>query len=250
MGVLIRVKSAGFESSAVAFIPPISDGLEYWNFFGGGASKAARNLASNKPGGVVVGNPVYGEHSAVFTGQSAYIQTGVEDSADMTLIAVAKPISDAGAHIVSSFSGQRANGATGVSLGKTLWFTNGGQDGDGLAQMVATQGRWSGVSGSASLSVTSGTLGLPINQWVAVTALMGATSNQIKNNSSGFVDTDTPTGVTDPSTLRLRVGSATVAGASSEIAFVAAYSRLLSMAEVDAIYAFLKKYYARRGIAI
>lgn len=248
-GILIRVKGASFEANAVGFIPPVADGLEYWNFFSGGANKVTRNLALGKAGSTLVGVPTYNADSAVFTAATAYLQTGVDDTAEMTFIAVAKPLIDASAHIISSFSAPRVNGAGGGnSQGKSLWFT-GGSSGDGLVQAVAAQARWDGV-GSSSTLTSSGSLGLPVGQWQAITGLMGPTSNQLRLPATGFIDTDTPLLQPDLSTGKLRIGSATVGNASVEIAFAAIYNRVLSAQEADDVYAFLKGYYSRRGIAI
>lgn len=249
MGILIRVKNASFENKAVAFVPPVADGLEYLNFFSGGAANVARNLAPNKPSGVLFGSPVYNEHSAVFTSQAAYVGTSVEDAPEMTMIAVARAVADSAAHIISSFSGPRPGGVAGTSYGKTMWFTN-PTNGDGWVQIQTVQGRWDGIAGSAALNTISGTLPINVNQWVAATGLMGVNTNQMRNNSSGFVDTDATQLQPDPTSMKLRIGSATISSGSAEIAFAAVYSRLLTDTEVDAVYAFIKAYYARRGIAI
>lgn len=249
MGILIRVKNASFENNAVAFVPPVADGLEYLNFFSGGATNVARNLAPNKPNGALVGTPVYQANSTVFSGQTAYIETSVSDSPEMTMIAVARAVADSTAHIISSFSGPRANGVAGTSYGKTMWFTN-PTNGDGWVQIQTVQGRWDGVAGSLALNTISGTLPINVNQWVAVTGLMGINSNQMRNNTTGHVDTDPTQLQTDPTSMKLRIGSATIASGSAEIAFAAVYNRLLSTDEVEKVYSFIKSYYARRGIAI
>jgi hypothetical protein len=90
MSALLTVEDADFSASAIAFVPPILEGLEYWNYFGD-ISNTGRNLVVGKPAGSVIGSPVLAAKFTTFSAFNNYVPTGLLDQSLVTLLGVARP---------------------------------------------------------------------------------------------------------------------------------------------------------------
>ena len=250
-GILIRVKGASFADNAVAFAPPIADGLEYWNFFGGDDARTKRNLAPGKANGTLIGAPTYNANSVVFNPRVNYIQTDVADGVDMTFIAVSKPLTDAQTILISSLQGPRP-GATGTSNGKSLYYASGASgSSDNLVQAIFSTSRWDGISSATTLVSSASTQTMPLGEWRAISGRSSQNSSDLKVYGTVLGEVDVLTQQPDLTTAKYQIGSSTTgASVPVEIAFAAIYSRALLDNELTKVYDFLRGYYARRNIAI
>ncbi len=87
---LINANADAF-SYARVIRPPIVEGLEFWNYYGGD-SDMRRNLVPGKPAGIPAGDPTVGDFYIQCEGMTHYVQTAVPASNEFTLIAVAKEV--------------------------------------------------------------------------------------------------------------------------------------------------------------
>lgn len=252
MGVLIRVKNASFAGRAVAFVPPVADGLEYWNFFGGDASQSRRNLAPGKNGASLVGALTYNAHSAIFKGGTNFLITEVADPESVTFIAVARCPTEEAGMIISNYRSPRIGGV-GTTLGKSLLLNPGNPDGALDASMFSS--RWDGAGGASSAAGATRVQAVPTNSWGAFVGRSNESTKirDVVNKTNNLAATNPITALGDISAAPFRIGSPHVDNEynqSSEIAAAIIFSRALSNDEVEKVYGFLKGYFARRGIAI
>ncbi len=83
---------AALDASASGEIDPPFSGCEYFNFFDGGAGTLLRNLAPQDRKPAVTGAPVFGTGYAEFISQSAFVDTLIQQTAQMTLMSVSRAI--------------------------------------------------------------------------------------------------------------------------------------------------------------
>jgi hypothetical protein len=243
MGALLTVKGTDFSGAAIAFSPPVSAGLEYWNYFGD-PTKTARNLALGKAAASIIGAPGAGANFATFTGLTNYVQTGLVDQTEVTLLAVARPITPAAAtykHVIGNY-----NGTSGNQAGSSLLFNNVAQGGPGVYNA-----RSDGTNSQNSI------LFAPIGDYSGfgfIAGRMGATASRYDDKTRGLSANGTFSYPRAASNGQLyRIGSAVSAATGTQavdVAFAAIYSRVLSDVELDAIYQKVKTYLAGKSIAI
>ena len=255
MGLRFTVKGADFSEKAVNYVPPVGEGLEYLNFFGG-ADKLGRNLAPGKPSGQVVGSPAFTANSMTPLQMLNYIQTGVPHTDEMTFMVVAKgPTDDVNSHLISNFWSSRVGGV-GNTVGASVMTMPVAPSGDGIGREALAWSAWDGVS-STSLQITTNMPPHPVAEMKAIAATISKANRvgEIFNKTAGLSvkGAPLPDGTTTDLGGEFRIGSAylSVSGAQpSEILFVAIWSRVLSEAEIDVMYQAAKGYYAIRGVAI
>lgn len=250
MGVKITVKGSDFSARAVAYVPKVSDGLQYLNFFGKEVQTLARNLAPGKPPGIVVGSPVFDDTSASFSYLKDYVKTGVLQTQDATLIAVFKvPLSNAivWRHIVSNFG---ANVGAGLKYGLSLALKLDVPDARGTLGLVSTTGGAATTVGNARpvslgsyvcLALTADSVGrvvaisnLTASSKASATYVVG---NQTELNGEFLIG----------SAAGLRSDST---GGVTNVCYASIYNRPLSAPELVTVYEDLKKFYSLRGISI
>jgi hypothetical protein len=123
-------------SDSLDFEPPIS-GFEYFNIFDGAAT-LRRNLINGKPDLVAEGLPTFNASGwAEFTGQTNYLQSGIAETNDLTLVTLSRGVGivDTGtrAMFISNFSAAGVGSAGSsiyapdeVRIGGSLQGNNGG----------------------------------------------------------------------------------------------------------------------------
>ena len=79
---LINANADAF-SYARVIRPPIVEGLEFWNYYGGD-SDMRRNLVPGKPAGIPAGDPTVGDFYIQCEGMTHYVQTAVPASNEFT----------------------------------------------------------------------------------------------------------------------------------------------------------------------
>jgi hypothetical protein len=257
MGLSIVVKGADFSNGAVGYIPPVPDGLQYLNIFGGEGVNQGRNLAIGKNGAEVIGAPVIGQNSATFVPLTSYIQTPVTDSESVTLMVVARsPVPRANTLLVSNYLSNRKV-ASGTTSGTSLMMRP--QSAPNAEQTYEEMGaaEWDGTN-SASSNFRAAAMLMPIGGIQALVGRRegGAASKwrRVDNKTAKTSALSTPI----PGTVfdlgqPYRVGSGYTQYSNSvgpEVFFAAIWDRALTDAEVEAMYQAVRAYYSGRGIVI
>lgn len=237
-----------YSSIANGFILPVADGAEYYNFFNS-ADNIARNLVSGKQPGTKNGAPVFNGQSVTLVSLQDYINTGVKQTDEMTIITLGEPTAPSGNFVHwSSYGSPVTNGGTGLtsqdyvrqsvtSNNPTISLT---YSNDGFA----TRKQLSyGVSSGAD-SVKLRTLAARFSQSAKTSTLQDLTNNKI---SSAAV----PSAGVLAKSGNILLGShyTSVEASAGKLYFVAIYSRQLNDDELNKVYASIKSYYQNKGIS-
>ena len=252
-GIVLKVDGVDYSANAIGFVPPIdATGLVYLNYFGGDATRTARNLASGGTAGVVVGDPTENTNDTTFTPATNYVQTAVSEVADKTIIAVVKPLTAANSAIVGNYLGERVGDSGVTVLGNVLYFQYTG--GDNLVTPNWQEAGWSGVAGSASNSIpTVITNNCAVGTYYCLVGRTASNVRKILNKTTGASTQNANTTTVDLANTNYQIGSMPTAigfTAANTIAFVAIFQRALTDTEVDTFYNYLKTYLATKSITI
>ncbi|CAN7332410.1 hypothetical protein LJR143_001682 [Pseudoxanthomonas sp. LjRoot143] len=257
MGVILRANGVSFEANPVGFVPPVPDGLEYWNYLGVDATTSARNLAPGKAPGAVVGDPVFAGGYATLN-PLGFIQTQALQSADLTLVAAFRLTAEVSAQVMSNNSSARKAPLTGSTFGASLW-TQAGTLGDNNVGISFNQNQFDGTSAhNGQTTLIASLSNQAINTWRCVAGIHTDSTNQsvvrnLSNGTSATVTASAPNTIPDIGAGPFRIGYGNNSGlgtGASDIAFAAVYSRALALAELQAVYDHAKAYLAKRGISI
>jgi hypothetical protein len=249
MGTFQRVAGADFSAVAGGFIPPIAEGLKYWNFFGGDAAKSARNLAPGGAAAALVNSPAISPSYVSLGGASqsgaAYIETGVAETAALTYLLVSRATAD------MAVQGNRP-----MLIGNYNFAAS--PKGAALYDVVATIIRADAAytdgatisSATTDINVTSGQLAA----WNFKAASFGnATPRKVYNKTLGASATSgaetRQRSLNTAATIRVGTSLSGLFGPNDQ-AFAAVYNRQLTDAEIETIYQFVKTYLAARSITI
>lgn len=250
MGVKIVIKDADFFADAISYIPPVSEGLQYLNFFGKSANTLARNLAPGKAPAVIVGNPLLSANGAGLSYLERYVKTGVAQTKSVTLISVVMiptVATNIWRHLISNFG--RDNLTGGLKWGVSLGLKLDSPDIRNTLGLVATDGSAASSTGNAAAV----TLGTPVCAVARVDHVAKMAS--VNNMTTGLNRSATYAAKYEPELNgEFFVGSAVGARADSigdvVTSFAAIYDRALTDGEVATVYAGLKAFYAAKGLAI
>ncbi len=250
---LIVAKS--LESVGYDFIPPLTDSsLELWSFIGGSAAKSVANYAPSRLASSVIGAPTYSARYATLLPGVNQIQTQATQTADQTIIVVARPTVDGYTYLMSNNSGPAVSPPPPTTRGATLRFETGVAS-DGKVSLAFNQSIRDGSNVDQEAAVTK-TLASNVGSFsFLVGRVVSATSvRDVKDWTTGQAAQATTTFATDLGTNPYIVGGAQTVTAlfqnPVDIALVAKYARGLSDAEIGAIYAWARPYFANRGITI
>ncbi|MGY9048802.1 hypothetical protein P775_11005 [Puniceibacterium antarcticum] len=104
MTTFIKHTRANGLATARKINPPVTDGLVGVFIFGGTLAQSVRNLATGVTDASVIGSPAIGESYLDLTGNStAYIQTAIAHSEDLTWISACRPLTDTTAALISNY---------------------------------------------------------------------------------------------------------------------------------------------------
>ena len=251
MSIDLVAKGLDFSDLDMGYNAAVQSGLQYLNFFGGSARRAARNLGDDTAVDVV-GSPVHGAVASLMTPNVNYVRTKTLQAPDTTLLICAN-LTDASALLMGTYYGPRVTGdGVNNARGLNLWTIQ-GTAGDGLVQIGCVAGATSGVSGAASANFDTPLLAQPVG-WTFLSFSIGtAMHGYARNHTSGATRELDSAQQLDRNTVPFQIGSSPVAAgfaASTEIAFAAIYSRILTDVEKDAMYQSVKRYMAAKGIAV
>ncbi|MEC8035945.1 MAG: hypothetical protein VX205_13235 [Pseudomonadota bacterium] len=231
---------------------PVMDGLEFANFYGGN-SDPERNLAPGKDRAIMRGDPTAqgGNFFIRCEGMVNWIDLPVEALAEFTLICVAKAVlPDAGSVPLISNTGSASQSSGAAILGGAMYL-NDAAAGNNLLRLTVVQ---TANDGGAAASVVASTNDFNASTagWQMFTGQCNAAGDRIARIMGSAL---TATTISDkPAMLAqpYRLGGQYNANAKGKVDIAAAliYSRALSEEELDVLYAFVRRLYARRGITI
>ncbi|USS56970.1 hypothetical protein [Pseudomonas kermanshahensis] len=257
MGMALRAAGANFEDIAVSYIPPVTEGLRYWGFLNDSVGKLGKNFAPNGDGVKVVGSPAVDIKGATLA-TSAHIETAIQQSHSLTLIAIGHPVADGAEQgmFISNYSGGRPNDAAARSFGVSL-YCSANEAEAGKFHVRASVARYPGTPGSAT-GLNFVTLA---NRDISKPAFFAMTFNgdekvvRAYDLSVGDAGERPPIAdATDVAITPFYIGSSpqTQGFVSNprHMHFAAIYDRDLSKAELDLIYQRVKPYFANRGVNI
>lgn len=254
---------SSFESSNIGFIPPISDeSLKLWHFFGSKSGALGKNLAMGGGDSMIVGSPVVSERYVSLVGAKDYLQSAVTQPASFTQFAVARsPQTNPNnlpyvphPFVLSTYRAPRAGDPNVPSIGASIYFNqppSAAGNANGAVSGVA--GSWSGVAGSDGTAVGGTSLHVDTTVWHMYAFIKDGRNRIFYNLTDNTVQvTAAPADQQDDlSTQTFRIGSAySDESAPIDLAHVSMYYRAFTVDEVSTMAAYLRKFYAKRGIAI
>ncbi|WP_253197297.1 hypothetical protein [Burkholderia cenocepacia] len=254
MGILLRDDQASYRANAKGMIFPISDaGLEFVGVFGGDLTASSRNFAANKPALAPVGSPTVNEDSIVLTGSSAFLQTEMAGSIDLTFIAIARPLEMVGHVLISNYRSVSL-AHSGTTIGASLYTVpEPGPDNDGLKTVVFERAVTDGNASIFAGVSLENDQGLGVYQFLCGRFDSSAKAHRVNNLTTGHSFTSGP----EPRALDLggtfRIGAGYAAGeweGKSEFVSAIGMSRCITDHELTTLYQFWKGYCSRRGIVI
>ena len=245
MPTFVDAKADGF-ATARAIALPVMDGLEFANFYGGD-SDPERNLAPGKDRAIMRGDPTAlgGDFFIRCEGTVNWIDLPIQGLPEFTFICVAKAVlPDAGSIPLISNIGSASPG--------TSMYLNDAAAGDNMLRLstfkpVNNNGTTTNVTAS-TLDFNASTAGWQMFTGRSIAA--GAVISKIMG--SALAPVVTPNAYESILAQTYRLGSQYNANAKGPVDIGAAmiFSRALSDAELDQIYASARRFYARRGITI
>lgn len=259
MGILLEVQNAAFSNNAIRFIPPVAEGLEFWALFGSTNEKTKKNLAPNKPDGVLMGAPVISQGHATFS-RYDYVETSVSDHADLTLFVVARVFdeetSGGGTLFSTGLAQPRPNGVGGSSSG--VQFVYYSTVAEGQEELRAYRYRFNGVANSPTVAAPYPAQAVVTNQWALLAMVNDAATHttRLRNLTTGQTTSAAavaPNSIEDIVAATFKIGGQP-GGASYaapiDLAAAAMYHVALSDTDIALVYDRMKKTMALRGINI
>lgn len=256
MGLILKASGADFEANAVSYIPPVADGLLYWGFLNDSVEKVGRNYA---PGGspvTVVGVPTVTNSGAVLD-STHHIQTQVQQTPSLTVIAVGNPVVDGAEQgmFVSNYTSARAGGVAGTSFGVSL-YCSGDDANAGKFEVRANVSSFTGVAGAASTLRQALLSNLDITKPAFLALTFDGAEKVVRAynlvtgvsaQAAAFAET------IDVGIAPFKIGGSPLGSypnKAKNLHFAAIYNRKLSEAELTLIYTRIKAYLASRGVTV
>ena len=244
MGIKQIIKGLDGSQQSIGYSAVVPSGLQYINFFGGDVDQA-RNLALTGGAANLIGQPAVGDmaNGALFASHTAYVQTPVKLSAQMTIIGVFCPNSDTRAYAVSSATTDRP---IGLSIYSNPTSTSGVQS---LTIQLGGVNSSTGANTAVSTEITNA---IRNNTPIAFAATidcstLSAAKATIKDLKAGKSATDTRSLSSINTTGgRFLIGSdldsTTYAG--SRVLQAAIWNRVLTDDEIKAQYGQIQSFYS------
>lgn len=249
MGANLAIKGADFSAASIGFVAPVMAGLEFWNYLGDTLAKTARNLVVGKPGITAVGAPVINPGYVSLKGGSNFLQTGLVDQSEVTLLAVSRipNLADSTyAYVIGSFAGSGAQG------GSSLLYSNSASTAAKHKPQAYAARNASGTDAPVIAEVAEANA----TAWGFHAVRIGAAYHRIDDKTRGLSGSGPITNPRSaPNGQFYRIGSSNAGTASIvigdvDVAFATGYSRCLTDAEVEANYQRVKAYLASKGITV
>lgn len=259
MSTVIRAKGVFAEDFATSYASPVSRGLEAIHFTNTNSDKIARNYASGKANGSLMGTPTsIAAGSTRFKAGTNGLITSVQEPEQATIFVIAKspvnlgtipiPLADRPA-FWGTFQSPLASNPGTTAQGIALYVTSQG----GLAaNVLVDQGGTPTWVPSAFTAAESAPM---INVWQLYSVTVGASDAVValRNETTGQAAPTSPAGTRLLTTGRIRVGTLvtdTTHQGLADIAVAQIHSVVLTDAERMAVVADLRAYAARKGITV
>jgi hypothetical protein len=221
--------------SDYAYTPPALDNLVGWFNIGIDAKRSRKNWAPGGDDAVVVGAPTFhADGGARFTSLSAYMQTSIPETDDLTIMVVAKS-SDTFADLahrpafVSTYTGVGASNSAVTSDGAMLSVI-----GVGTVRMTAYR---RAVDGSATHSGSSNNITPDLANWGCYFGTINGLVSRVRDKTGGSSSSFTHSLPRFRSANTFRIGSAfNGLGGHCDILTVGLWSAPLSDATEEAAY--------------
>lgn len=239
MGILITVKDADFSSNYVGFVPPVSKGLRYWNYFGGAPDRTTRNLAEGREEASLMGEAAVGDNHCSFDSGRVFLQTRIDDLPAATLACVARApdLGEGTGFMIGSFAAAEAG-----QVGSCMFFQN------GMVHCAAGRESRGGQEEAVFTSVLPPTVG----SWGFYVAQIGEEVQVLADQSRNIrTEQDRAARRAPPNGRCYRIGSSWSGQTGKvDIAFAAIYEGQLGSDDVKSVYLRVRKYLASRDILI
>lgn len=243
-------KDVDFSAVATGYLPPVTAGVEYFNFFNSEAA-LTRNLIPNKPTPTKNGTPLFNANGQSFllTNLLNFINTGIKLTDEMTIITVAEP--------------------TGTDGSFPTWSTTGSPITNGGSLTSQSFMRQSATTRNPTISLSYSTDGFVTRQNSSYGVSSGVDNIKLRAVAAAFSQTAKMSSLYDltnnknaQATLpangvygkagNILLGSHYNAAESSQGNLYAAaiYSRMLTATEIGQVYAAMKAYYSKREVAV
>lgn len=211
MGVQVIAKGVDAELYATEYAAPVRRGLEGIFFLNTSLEKSARNYAPGKTQASIVGAPVPSANFLSGKSSSNYIQTDINETAEMTLFSIARALNiPATTPMAPADAPMLITNYTNISpSGIFQWFSS-----PTIIQAGAAYGADAGGASNPSASVTTDP-----TRWCLYSTVVKATSIVTTNHTTGATVTRTITneGTRQLSTRKFRIGSSYLAVAEKEL---------------------------------
>ena len=235
--------------------PPVTRGLEGWFCFDTDISRIGLNRAPGKPDATIVGSPTVFSSYARFTGLSHYLNTGINETADMTILVVGKA-----ANAIPAGAAATGDATTPMYCGTffgpgTIVDGYPSTTGIGLhhnapAVQVLTAGRSSGagLTTSAQAQIAAD---VPTAWGLRVGRTGKDTLNFTENLTTNKSQANPTSTIRVPSNKTLRIGGGYMNFAAQvDISQIVIYSVALTDGEINQIATLMRKRAARLGISV
>ena len=250
MSIDLVAKNCDFSGLNMGFVPAVSAGLKYLNFYGVNKDRTSRNLADDSKV-VVTGSPEYLPASARFTPYVNFLTTAQKQPADMTILMCVN-LQKVSSSFIGTYRGTRPS-ADGVLSNGVRLTSAAGDGGSSQAALSFNVSQTSGVAGAATENVGASLLLHPTG-WAFVSASVDATKRvALRSHTANLLQEVSLTKEKDINTTDFVIGGlkdTSTFSAPNEIAFCAIYERALSLSEKNEMYESIKKFMAVQGITI
>lgn len=238
----IEFRVAGSAFSWAPYAPRIADGLVICSIFGDTMADSVRNFAPGAAPLEVVGSPTIEANYARCVGTTNFFETGVADSEEATVIAVARQITDGSTNALSPIVIGNYNSAAGLK-GQSLYFNDsGGSNAVKFISHVTTGGVETGIASAVLADVSSFRL---------VGGYFGGGLNGVFDATGGGPDDQDATADSRDLGATMRIGSGyTTFLGTCDVAMVWKFSRRLTATERAIVVSDTRALMAARSITV
>lgn len=242
--------SADFSDNSVGLILPVATGCLGW-FYLGGTQAATQQDRANIANATLVGSPTIGNGYVSFAGYDAsqWLQTAIAETDEFTMLCVARSSDTfaSGATKPMFFSNYGADAGNGGALIGASIYIDGGTAPQGTVRLGAGQNNNGTIQGQITTTINT----TDVSVWNFYAASLAQTDANIAaaNNARKLYNSTTdqthstsnyPRVAHSANMMRVGAGFSANFGGNCDVAFAAAYSRVLTDTEVETIYQAVK----------
>ncbi len=253
-GIQLINKGADYSAVASGLILPFEAAWEGLFILGTNAARSCINYVEGKPALSVVGSPLFDADGVTTTGnQTNFFQTAINHTADLTVVAIAKPMADGSAPIFSNYQSTSQNDATLKCIGTSLIFDT-GIPADSKVLTKFSQGIWNGAASVGAEASTASPGIASVGAWSLISGKVNnaARTRYVNNWTNSESGTNSP--AVNPADLggQYRIGSTYNSQnvGSVKIALMMIFSEMLNDATMSLALDFARKLALLRNITV